>query len=67
MDVVNIVNMVEVVEVGIMLPAVCGRIPRGTLAALPSPPSRTAPSRPTVTGSAPGLVPVATPVRRATA
>jgi len=28
MDVVNIVNMVEVVEVGIMLPAVCGRIPR---------------------------------------
>jgi len=26
--VVNIVNMVEVVEVGIMLPAVCGRIPR---------------------------------------
>jgi len=27
-DVVNIVNMVEVVEVGIMLPAVCGRIPR---------------------------------------
>jgi hypothetical protein len=27
-DAVNIVNMVEVVEVGIMLPAVCGRIPR---------------------------------------
>jgi len=26
--VVNIVNMVEVVEVRIMLPAVCGRIPR---------------------------------------
>jgi len=24
----DVVNMVEMVEVGIMLPAVCGRIPR---------------------------------------